>query len=248
MKSRLPLYVEKFGLFKGLELYGKSKYSRQEHCLTVPGLRHTIRLRGKTSDYQAFKKIFVEGEYAFGLGFTPRLILDGGANVGYSSVFFTHQYPEAVVVAIEPESENFRLLIKNTAPYKNIRPIQGALWPRKTQLMMENTTGQPDAFRVSENLSSDSSTIPTITIMNLLNEMGLDGIDLLKLDIEGSEKELFEDPETHHWLSRTQAIIVELHDRFKPGCTEAVEGALAGENFVRSQRGENLLFIREPAF
>jgi FkbM family methyltransferase len=248
MKSRFPLYVEKFGLWKGSELYGKSKYSRREHCLTVPGLRHAIRLRGKTSDYQAFKKIFVEGEYAFDLGFTPRIILDGGANVGYSSVFFTHQYPGALIIAIEPEAENFRLLVKNTASYKNIRPVQRALWPRKAHLMMENTTGQPDAFRVSESLSSNSSTIPTITIMNLLDEMGFDGIDLLKLDIEGSEKELFEDPETHHWLSRTQAIIVELHDRFKPGCTEALEGALAGENFVRSQRGENILFIRGSAF
>lgn len=245
MKSRLPLYVEKFGILKGLELYGKSKFSRQEHCLTVPGLRQIIRLRGKTSDYQAFKKIFVEGEYAFSLGLTPRLILDGGANVGYSSVFFTHQYPEAVVVAIEPESENFQLLTQNTALYKNIRPIQAALWPRKTELVMENTTGQPDAFRVSESHSSDSSTIPAITIMDLLGEMGLDRIDLLKLDIEGAEKELFEDPAAHQWLSRTQAIILELHDRFKPGCTEAVEGALAAHKFVRSQRGENLLCIRE---
>lgn len=248
MKSRFPLYVEKFGLLKGSELYGKSKYSRREHCLTVPGLRHAIHLRGKTSDYQAFKKIFVEGEYAFDLGFTPRLILDGGANVGYSSVFFTHQYPGALIIAIEPESENFRLLVKNTAPYQNIRPVQRALWPRNAHLMMENTTGQPDAFRVSESLSPDSSTIPTITINDLLDELSVDRIDLLKLDIEGSEKELFEDPAKKWWLSRTRAVIVELHDRFKPGCTAAVEAALAGQNFTRSQRGENILFIRKSDF
>ena len=248
MKSRFPLYIKKFGLLKGSELYGKSKYSRQEHCLTVPGLRHPIRLRGTTSDYQAFKKIFVEGEYAFNLGFTPRLILDGGANVGYSSIFFSHQYPEAIILAIEPELENFRLLVNNTAAYKNIRPVQRALWPRKTHLMLENTMGQPDAFRVSESLSPDSSTIPTVTINDLLDETGADKIDLLKLDVEGSEKELFEDPANRSWLSKTQAVIVEFHDRFKPGCTAAVEEALAGQNFIRSQKGENILFVRESAF
>jgi hypothetical protein len=114
--------------------------------------------------------------------------------------------------------------------------------------MMENTMGQPDAFRVSENLSPDSSTVPTITINDLLDELRVDQIDLLKLDIEGSEKELFEDPAKNRWLSRTRAVIVELHDHFKPGCTAAVEAALAGQNFIRSQRGENILFIRKSDF
>jgi hypothetical protein len=76
----------------------------------------------------------------------------------------------------------------------------------------------------------------------------VDQIDLLKLDIEGSEKELFEDPAKKWWLSRTRAVIVELHDRFKPGCTAAVEAALAGQNFIRTQRGENILFIRKSDF
>ena len=248
MKSKFHLYMKKFGLLKGAELYGKGKYSRQEHCLTVPGLRRSIGLRGKTSDHQAFRKIFIEEEYAFNLGFTPRIILDGGANVGYSSLFFAHQFPEALIIAIEPEAENFRLLVQNTMGYKNIRPVQKALWPRVTHLAIENTSGQPDAWRVRESPSADDSTIPTTTINDLLEETRIGQLDLLKLDIEGSEKELFEDPARNRWLSRTRALIVELHDRFKPGCTTAVEQSLAGQSFSRSQRGENLLFIRESPF
>ncbi|MGA6828066.1 FkbM family methyltransferase [Nitrospira sp. NS4] len=248
MKSKFHLYVKKFGLLKGAELYIKGKYSRQEHCLTVPGLRHPVSLRGKTSDHQAFRKVFVEGEYAFDLGFTPRIILDGGANVGYSALFFAHQFPEALIIAIEPEPENFRLLVQNTVGYKNIRPVQKALWPRVTHLAIENTTGQPDAFRVRESPSADDSTIPTTTINDLLQETSMDQLDLLKLDIEGSEKELLEDPARNRWISRTRALIVELHDRFKPGCTTAVEQALTGQNFSRSQRGENILFIRDSSF
>jgi hypothetical protein len=117
MASRLQRYISAFGLIKGTEIYGKAKYGRQEYRLTVPGLRGPILLRGKTSDRLTFQKIFVDGEYVFDLGFTPRVVLDGGANVGYSSLFFAQQFPHALIIAVEPEATNFRLLMHNTARY-----------------------------------------------------------------------------------------------------------------------------------
>jgi len=243
--SRLQRYVCAFGLFKGAEIYGKSKYGRQEYCLTIPGFHGTLLLRGRTSDRLTFQKIFVDGEYRFDLGFTPRVILDGGANVGYSSIFFAQRFPQALIIAVEPEASNFRLLRHNTAGYPNIRPIQKALWPRTTRLVIENTAGQPDAFRVKEITLAEPGTIPTCTIADLMRESGADQLDLLKLDVEGAEKELFEDPESAFWLEKTRALIMEPHDWFKPGCTEAVERAMTGRNFRRSRIGENLLFVRE---
>jgi hypothetical protein len=91
----------------------------------------------------------------------------------------------------------------------------------------------------------EAGAIAAISIPDLLLEAGTDSIDLLKLDIEGAEKELFENHACSGWLARTRAVIVELHDRFKPGCTAAVERAVGGQSFRRSQVGENLLFIRE---
>ena len=234
-----------FGFLKGAEIYGKSKYSRRELSLTIPGFRGTLLLRGKTSDRLTFQKIFVDGEYRFDLGFTPRTILDGGANVGYSSLFFARQYPRAVILAVEPEEANFRLLRHNTAGYPNIRPVQKALWPRKTHLAIENVAGQPDAFRVKECSTAGDCTIPTSTIVELLREAGAQQLDLLKLDVEGAEKELFEDPDRESWLRNTRAVIMEPHDWFKPGCMQAVERAMAGGNFSRTRIGENLLFIRQ---
>ncbi len=247
MASRLQRYIRTFGLFKGAEIYGKSKYGRQEYHLTIPGFPGTLLLRGKTSDRLTFQKIFVDGEYRFDLGFTPRVILDGGANVGYASLFFARQFPEATVIAVEPEAENFRLLRHNTAGYPNIRPVQKALWPRRTHLTIENVAGQPDAFRVKESVTGGAGTIPTCTIDELMREAGADRIDLLKLDVEGAEKELFEDPGRESWLSKTRTLVLEPHDWFKPGCTEAVERAMAGKTYRRSRIGENLLFVREPA-
>lgn len=245
MASRLQRYISTFGLIKGTEIYGKSKYGRREYRLTVPGLRGPILLRGKTSDRLTFQKIFVDGEYAFDLGLTPRVILDGGANVGYSSVFFAQRFPQALIIAVEPEADNFRLLTYNTAGYENIRPVQKALWPRRTNLVIENPSGEPYAFRVRESTHTEKGAIPTATIEDLLHDAGVKWLDLLKLDVEGAEKELFEDPAVDRWLGRTCAVILEPHDWFKPGCTRAVEQAIAHQPFRRTQMGENLLFVRE---
>jgi FkbM family methyltransferase len=244
MASRLKRYIRTFGLIKGAELYGKSKYGKQEFCLTVPGLRSQILLRGKTSDRLSFQKIFVDGEYACDFGFTPRVILDGGANVGYSSLFFAHRFPQALIIAVEPEAENFRLLTHNTAAYPHIRSVQKALWPRNTNLVIDNPSGEPYAFRVRETDGSENGSILATTMEDLLRDAGVDSIDLLKLDIEGAEKELFEDPSTARWLSKTRAVILEPHDWFKPGCLRAVEQALASYAFKCTRVGENFLFVQ----
>jgi FkbM family methyltransferase len=247
MKSHLPSYMKLFGIVKGAAIYGKAKYSGQEFCLTVPGLHQPILLRGKTSDRITFQKVFLEREYAFDLGFVPRTILDGGANVGYSSLFFAQLFPKALIVAIEPEEDNFRLLKHNTAGYPNIRPVRKALWPRRTHLAIENVETRTDSFHVREYSSTAECTVATCTIDGLLRDFGVERFDLVKLDVEGAEKELFEDPSRESWLGKTRAMIMELHDRFKSGCTEAVEQAIRGHSFHRSQIGENILFVRESS-
>jgi FkbM family methyltransferase len=245
MAPHLSQYMRMFGILEGAAVYARAKFGRQELLLNVPGLRGSLRLRSGTSDRPTFQKVFLEREYDIDIGFTPRLIIDGGANVGYASVYFSQRYPDALVLAVEPVLRNFRLLTSNTEAYPNIRRFNHALWPRRTYLRIENPSGNVDAFRVRETDRAALHAIPAISIPDLLQETGADSIDLLKLDVEGAEKELFEDQASAGWLARTRALIVELHDRFKPGCTEAVEHALTGMNFRRAQVGESLLFVRE---
>ena len=70
---------------------------------------------------------------------------------------------------------------------------------------------------------------------------GLKQIDVLKLDIEGSERELFLKDTT--WLNHVSIIAIELHDRYEPGCTRAVYQKLVERQFRQEVRGENV-FIR----
>ena len=74
-------------------------------------------------------------------------------------------------------------------------------------------------------MSGEGGDIPSITILSLMRDCRIDYIDLLKLDIEGSEREVFE---VCDWQERVDSVVVELHDRFVPGCSEAVDQALPG--------------------
>jgi hypothetical protein len=86
--------------------------------------------------------------------------------------------------------------------------------------------------------------VRAVTVTDVMREFGLGTIDLLKVDIEGSEKELFAAP--GDWIEHVDAICMELHDRFKPGCTRTFFGAV--EDFaIEVRRGEDVLVLRDRA-
>ena len=75
-----------------------------------------------------------------------------------------------------------------------------------------------------------------------LRQSSADKIDLLKLDIEGAELELFSCG-SDVWLGHVRLLVLELHDRFRPGCAQALYTAANGRPFTQEIRGETL-FIR----
>ncbi|MBV9452789.1 MAG: FkbM family methyltransferase, partial [Rubrobacter sp.] len=85
---------------------------------------------------------------------SPQLIVDGGANVGYSSIYFAEKYPDTRIIAVEPNPENCALFRKNCSVYPNIELIQGALWTSTADLVIENPTAESWAFRVVDTSSS----------------------------------------------------------------------------------------------
>jgi len=195
-----------------------------------------VTLRGGSTDVYCFEKIFVYEEYRTPFELTdPKLIIDGGANVGMASLYFAAKYPQAIIYAIEPEVENFKILQRNCAHSSNIILKRAALWPTKEKLSLTNTTGNDAwSFAVEEKLGE----VETITIDQILEESGAGKVDLLKLDIEGSERELFMNEPA--WLNKIDQIAIELHDRYKPGCSQAFYSAIINTNFRQELRGENV--------
>ena len=96
-----------------------------------------------------------------------------------------------------------------------------------------------------ETTAEDVEALKTITISKILKESGFDKIDLLKIDIEGAEKEVFGADNVDEWLSRVNVLVIELHDRMKRGCSYEFFKAISKYHWFFAFRGENLIFVRE---
>lgn len=192
---------------------------------------NAVELRLGTTDLSLFNDILLRDEYGFGLPERAETIVDAGANVGFFSVYCASKFPDATILAIEAEQSNFDMLRRNVAPYPNIRPIHAALWNHEGSVAVKDPAAGKFGkwgFRVEEGCG-----VPAITVPKLMNTFGLQKIDLLKCDIEGAEKEVFENC---NWMSHVGTLIVETHDRFKSGCSMAVRNAAHG--FTVQERGE----------
>jgi FkbM family methyltransferase len=214
-----------------------------EVAVTYNGILYPIHLRLRTTDISLFEEIIVNPEYEFESGREPAVIIDAGANIGLTSVYFANRYPQAKIISIEPETSNYSMLTKNTAAYPNIVPIQAALWKTDTFVALNDPGSGNWGFQTGESKGSATpgSTVRGLTIDTLMREQSVDYIDVLKVDIEGSEKEVFESYVS--WIDRIGILIVELHDRWKSGCSQNVYTAAKGFP-VKWTRGETTYFFR----
>lgn len=203
---------------------------------------NNLWLRGNSVDFFVFDSIFRRGEYDFDTGFNPEYIVDAGAFTGLSSVWFHERFPGAMIIAIEPEESNFKMLVRNTGSNDSIIPVMGAIYGESITLAISNPSAEKYAFRVAED-SSDGRQISGFTIIELMRKFQLPRIDILKMDIEGAEYSVFtNDPAS--WLNYVGCLVIELHEYIHPGVTGLVIQALKASNFTISHRGENLVAIR----
>jgi FkbM family methyltransferase len=173
-------------------------------------------------DLGTYQQIFIDKEYNFIAHLPPETIIDAGANIGLASIYFANKFPYAKIIAIEPEMENFELLKKNVSKYPNIIPLCAALWDRVGQINLFDTGLGTNAYMVSDSGIIKTpkhdlrSLVNTVTIEKILKDYNLDRVDILKIDIEGAEKEVFNN--SKDWIQKVNAIIIELHERMKDGC------------------------------
>ncbi len=235
----LSWHRDRFGVAASLRSYLRYLGGGRGLARVAAGPAGPVYLRPGTSDQSVFDEVFVGNEYAVEAG-DPRYILDAGAHIGLASVYFASRYPKATVVALEPEPSNFALLVQNCGRFPSVRPVQAALWCRPATLRVENPEGATWSFRVTE--SPDGSGIEAKGIEDLMTAHGFPRIDVLKMDIEGAEREVLRGSDA--WLDKVGLLIIELHDRFAPGCSEALDRAIRGRDFERSVSGESVVLRR----
>jgi len=210
-------------------------------------IKRSIVIRRGTSDLWCLENVFLDQEYKTPFQVDPRVIIDAGANIGITTLFFSQEYPRAKIIAIEPEASNFAILKKNCSGLPNVVLINAALWPTEQALVIQDTAVEKWAFSVTgEKNSTGMEQVKAVTIPSLLRQLGVEHIDILKLDIEGAERELF-NLGAESWLGAVGQIIIELHDRFIPGCAFAFYAKIANYPFVQSVRADNV-FINFRTF
>jgi FkbM family methyltransferase len=225
-------------------------------AVQVSGFPRPLLIRRGGTDALVFTDIYVWQEYGYEFGGQPEVIVDAGAYTGLSTAFFAHRFPDAKIIAIEPGRESFDLLVRNTAAFPNVQPLRAALWTESGTVSLSDPGDGAWGMRVTESTgighgrtgdsrsAVDADPVRAVTVTDVMREFGLGTIDLLKVDIEGSEKELFAAP--GDWIEHVDAICMELHDRFKPGCTRTFFGAV--EDFaIELRRGEDVLVLRDRA-
>ena len=218
---------------QGLIAFVKLHILKSQGGVMVPMLKHPVFLRRGTSDLTTFDQIFLTGIYKLPKDFHPKVIIDCGANVGMATIFFANKFPEARILAIEPEESNFEVLSQNCKPYSNVIPIRKAVWHSSGKLHIIDSGKGKYAFIVKDKISTSDkivSLIDAVSISDLMMAYKLDEIDFLKMDIEGSEKFIFSD-NYDDWLSRTKVLSIELHESIQPGTSKVIVKALAKHDF-----------------
>jgi FkbM family methyltransferase len=220
-----------------------------------------IFVRPNTSDTEVVGQIFVDK--AFDISRLKRigelkaflskarqsgkrpLIIDAGANIGLTSIYFSAQCQDALIVAIEPEPSNFALLFNNVRGLQ-VLPIPCALAATPHTAIVVDTGEGFWAFRTKEAVSADNSqyTVDCVTVNEIYSAHEEEAFPfIVKVDIEGGEKELFE--KNIEWVQKTPVIIVELHDWMLPRQKVALPflNAISGLDRDFVHFGENIFSI-----
>ena len=235
-------YLSRFGVLRGVFIYFILKLTKIER-ITIPGLRHPICLRPDTSDLEVFEQIFLKRHYDFAMpGHKIEHIIDCGANIGLSSIFFAVKFPEARIIAIEPEDSNFAVLERNSGGFENIVALKCAVWEKSAMLQIHDPGLGNYGFTTIEDRSLGNASVKALGIKDIMLQFGFDHIDLLKIDIEGAEKELFSS-NYEDWLPKTKLLAIEVHDRLRPGTSTALIKALAKFDFSIFAYGESLVCV-----
>ena len=166
------------------------------------------------------------------------LIIDAGANIGASAVYFHTLYPQARIVCIEPERSNCTLLRLNTDGLP-VDVFEGGISGQDGHLFLQDPGHSDWGFRVGE---SGTLKVPTVSPATLLKQHAAECDPfILKIDIEGGEQHLF-DGGNLDWLTAFSLVVIELHDWMLPfeGSSSGFMAAMGTGAFDIVFRGENL--------
>ena len=176
----------------------------QEGCIDVVG--ESTSYSDKTGLLHSLKEIFRDEVYKFKAKSDRPRIIDAGANIGLSVRYFKYHYPNADVVAYEPDPEIFELLKKNVGSMPGVDLRNAAAWTENTTLTFYSEGSLAGSTEIDFLGQQRSVTVPA---QRLKDELSLKPVDFLKIDIEGAENSVLFDIEDQ--LENVDQLFFEYH-------------------------------------
>lgn len=163
-----------------------------------------IHVFGRIGFIHAVREIFLEELYKIELNPNP-FIIDCGANIGLSVIYFKRRFPNSTIIAFEPDEVNFELLKKNISIFNftGITLEKKAVWKENTTLSFSN-----EGTMMSKIVDAGTYRVEAIKLKDLINK----SIDLLKIDIEGAEYEVL--VSIREDLYQVKNLFIEYHGSF----------------------------------
>lgn len=191
---------------KQQEINRLKKLPRYEEGNTDALFQKTVYFKDSASFSFIYDEIFEKEIYKFKSKTKTPYIIDAGANIGLGVIYFKQLYPNAEIVAFEPDEKVFETLEKNVISFdlNNVQLIKKGLWNEETTLRFHSEGA--DAGRLAiETDTQEIVEIQTIRLREFLNKP----VDMLKIDIEGAETKVLED--CKDLLHNVQYLFVEYH-------------------------------------
>lgn len=203
----------------------------------------------KCYDLRVFRQSVLLGAYYAKLieQKTTPLIVDAGANIGASTLWFASNFPGSHVVAIEPEKDNCELLRKNCYGL-SYDLLEGGISSHRGSGFVHDPGGGEWSYQVRPN--GNGQRVPLHAAADIVADAKASGKQpfLCKIDIEGGEVELFRD--NLDWVGQFAVIVIELHDWLFPGTSSSANFRRAisdlAVDFV--YRGENVFVFNHGVY
>lgn len=209
-------------------------------------------LRRQGSDFAVFNQIVLGNELLPVVneitGNEKELrIVDCGANIGLSVIYFKERFPNCHIIAVEPNRANFAQLCKNIAinSFEGVSPLNVGVWYEPDMLSANANfrDGSDWAFSLSKS-HSDVGTYRVESLKNIVDTHQWKAIDVLKIDIEGAEFELFRNLDAWQTVLDTIRIVsIEIHSEM--GNSAEIEKVLIENGFRIIRAGELTIGVRK---
>lgn len=241
---RVAFLSRLFGLCNALRMVlfvGSTQFNRTISLRESDGSRFSFTFRGRT-DQGVLSHLYKDGVRIVDSNSKPiRTILDCGANIGVETLRFRLHHPQAEIISVEADPDNFSLLAANCGDFPRITAVHGAVWSKDADVYLyRSPDGNPESSAVEE--AGGGPAVRGYSINSLRMLRGWSQIDILKLDIEGAEYELFSG--NMDWLQTVNCIVFEVPDSDKPGTLQLIFERLRGEKWNGMAIGENLVVLR----